>query len=65
MKVGDVLIYIGEKFTGDEQSYTKNSHYIIYKIDENYIRCYSALDEKGRYDAQPQCYYPRFALRQI
>jgi hypothetical protein len=35
MKVGDVLIYLGGKFSGDIQPYTYGNHYIIYKIDEH------------------------------
>jgi len=40
MNVGDILVYIGET-TYNEQYFTKNKFYIIYKIDNYHagVRC--------------------------
>jgi len=48
MKIGDVLVYIGED-THDIQNFTKNKFYTIYKIDNFHagIKCGWIKDDEN------------------
>ena len=51
MKIGDILVYIGDKFTGDQQPFTKNKYYPICKISDDYIlgvKCGWIKDDYGQ-----------------